>query len=144
MHTVSGFPLSARLLVLHLACDAHREARSGEFQPWHVRVRFRGDRSIVCRSMRPCPRAGLGVARDGPAAVVAELLEQLRLVALDGHDVMQSAVEDVPGGLTLGVPGVGDHATPGVAPGLQGLAQGGPPASCLAPLKPRWPTTGRS
>ena len=63
--------------------------------------------------------------RECPVVVVAQLLLQGRLVALDGQDVVQSAVEDVLGGGALGVQGVCDHATAGVAPRFQSLVQDG-------------------
>ena len=63
------------------------------------------------------PEVARGAFRVCPVVVVAQLLLQGRLVALDRQDVGQPAVEDVLGG--------GDHATAGVAPRFQSLAQDG-------------------
>ena len=73
MHRVSGSPLPACLLGLHLTRDARREPRTGEFQPRHFRVRFRGplDRypvpSTAVRSRRYWKRLVRSSAKSGGA-----------------------------------------------------------------------------
>ena len=89
--------------------DLRRAARAGEVEPRHGHVASALVSAHQSARLDAPVRAVDGLHRLAAPVVLAELLEQFRLIALHLEDAVQAELAEQRGGRARGVQGVGDH-----------------------------------